>query len=63
MEKTKTIPEEGTFKVKAKKLKQFVQETNEIPTINLKEPLIDIPSNITKVVIPKEDRDNRTNCR
>jgi hypothetical protein len=56
MEQTKTIPEEGTFKVKAKKLKQFVQETNDIPTINLKEPLIDIPSNITKVVIPKEDK-------
>ena len=57
MEQTKTIPEEGTFKVKAKKLKQFVQETNDIPTINLKEPLIDIPSNITKVVIPKEDKE------
>jgi len=55
MEVNKPIPEEGTFKIKANKPKQFTQATNEIPTINLKEPLIDLPSNVTKIVIPKED--------
>ena len=55
MNESKPVPEEGTFKMKANKPKQFTQGSNEIPTINLKEPLIDLPSNVTKIVIPKED--------
>ena len=51
MEKEKA----GKLKIKPTKPKQFTQETDEVPTINLKEPLIDIPSNVTKIIIPKED--------
>ncbi len=43
---------EGTFKVKSRKK----LSDKELAAKN-KEPLIDIPSNITKVVIPKEDKD------
>jgi len=55
MNENKPVPEEGTFKIKARKPKQFTQDAAEIPTINMKEPLIDIPSNVTKIVIPKEE--------
>ena len=43
---------EGTFKVKSRKK----LSDKELAAKN-KEPLIDLPSNVTKVVIPKEDKD------
>ena len=48
-------PKAGKLKIKPNKPKQFKQGADEVPTINLREPLVDIPSNITKIVIPKED--------
>jgi hypothetical protein len=49
MSETKT---EGSFKIQSKP-----KLTEEQMAAKIKEPLIDTPSNVTKVVIPKEDKD------
>ena len=43
---------EGSFKIKSRP-----KLTDEQLAAKNKEPLIDVPSNVTKVVIPKEDKD------
>jgi acyl-CoA synthetase (NDP forming) len=48
-EQTKT---EGSFKIQSKP-----KLTDEQLAAKNREPLIDVPSNVTKVVIPKEEKD------
>jgi hypothetical protein len=51
------VKQEGDFKIKSKKKtpKKLVN-TDEIKKVNIKEPLIDLPPEITKVVIPSEEK-------
>ena len=60
MSETKTnepVKQEGEFslKGKSKKPKQLGDKNQEITKVNLKEPLVDLPVDVTKVVIPKEE--------
>lgn len=48
----KQVKEEGSFKIKSKP-----KLTDEQLAAKNKEPLIDVPSNVTRVVIPKEEKD------
>ena len=43
---------EGSFKIKSRP-----KLTDEQLAAKNKEPLVDVPSNVTRVVIPKEDKD------
>ena len=54
--------QEGSFKIKSKKPKQLADSKNEPVKVNFKEPLVEIPSNVTKVVIPKELINPETNA-
>ena len=60
MSETKTnepAKQEGDFslKGKSKKPKQLISKTQEITKVNIKEPLIDVPTGVTKVVIPSDE--------
>jgi hypothetical protein len=60
MSETKTnepVKQEGDFslKGKSKKPKQLSKQNNEITKVSLKEPLVNLEPDITKVVIPKEE--------
>ena len=60
MSETKTnepVKQEGDFslKGKSKKPKQLSKQNNEITKVSLKEPLVDLEPDVTKVVIPKEE--------
>jgi hypothetical protein len=60
MSETKTnepVKQEGDFKIKSKKKtpKKLVN-TDEIVKVNIKEPLVDLPPEVTKVVIPSEEK-------
>ena len=46
------VKTEGSFKIKSKP-----KLTEEQIAAKNKEPLIDVPSNVTRVVIPKEEKD------
>ena len=59
MSETKTnepVKQEGDFKIKSKpkKPKQLGNSEQEVKKVNLKEPLVEIPNDVTKVTIPKE---------
>ena len=57
-EETKAIEpvkQEGDFKVKSKKPKQLGNKNQEIQKVNLKEPLVELPPDVTKVVVPSEE--------
>jgi len=60
MSETKTnepVKQEGDFslKGKSKKPKQLSKQNNEITKVSLKEPLVNLEQDVTKVVIPKEE--------
>ena len=58
MSETKTnepVKQEGDFKIKSKKPKQLGNKDQEIQKVNLKEPLVELPPDITKVVVPSEE--------
>jgi hypothetical protein len=60
MSETKTnapVKQEGDFslKGKSKKPKQLTSSTQEITKVSIKEPLIDVPTGVTKVVIPSDE--------
>jgi hypothetical protein len=60
MSETKTnepAKQEGDFslKGKSKKPKQLISKTQEITKVSIKEPLIDVPTGVTKVVIPSDE--------
>ena len=49
------VKQEGEFKIKKKTPKKLTTPSNEPVKVNIKEPLIELPPDITKVVIPNED--------
>ena len=57
-EETKTnepVKQEGDFKIKSKKPKQLGNKEQEIKKVNLKEPLVQLPPEVTKVVVPSDE--------
>ena len=67
MSETKTnapVKQEGDFslKGKSKKPKQLANSTQEITKVSIKEPLIDVPTGITKVVIPSDELKKEDNA-
>jgi len=48
------VKQEGDFSLKAKKPKQLGDTKQEIHKVNIKEPSAELPTDITKVVIPKD---------
>jgi len=58
MSETKTnepVKQEGEFKLKKKTPKKLITPSDEPVRVNIKEPLIELPPEITKVVIPNKD--------
>tara|TARA_R110000787_G_scaffold240367_1_gene346642 strand:- start:21 stop:1238 length:1218 start_codon:yes stop_codon:yes gene_type:complete len=67
MSETKTnapVKQEGDFslKGKSKKPKQLTNSTQEITKVSIKEPLIDVPTGVTKVVIPSYELKQEDNA-
>jgi len=57
------IKQEGDFKVKVpSKPKSLGNNTNEPIKVNMKEPLVEVESNVTKVVIPNEEKKEDTDA-
>ena len=57
-EETKTnepVKQEGDFKIKSKKPKQLGNKEQEIKKVNLKEPLVQLQPEVTKVVVPSDE--------
>ena len=57
-EETKTnepVKQEGDFKIKSKKPKQLGDKKQEIQKVNLKEPLVKLPPEVTKVTVPSDE--------
>ena len=48
------VKQEGDFKIKSKKPRQLGNKSQEIVKVSLKEPLVEIPSDVIKVTIPNE---------
>jgi len=60
MSETKTnepVKQEGEFKVKKKTPKKLTQQNNDPIKVNIKEPLIELEPDVTKVIIPKQKED------
>jgi hypothetical protein len=58
LEETKTtepVKQEGDFKIKKKTPKKLTTPSSEPVKVNIKEPLVELSPEVTKVVIPKED--------
>jgi len=51
------VKQEGEFKLKKKTPKKFAKTSNEPVKVNVKEPLVELESEIKKVVIPKKEED------
>ena len=51
------VKQEGEFKIKKKTPKKLTKQNDEPIKVNIKEPLVEVPSDITKVVIPKQEED------
>ena len=50
------VKQEGDFKLKSKpKPRQLVKKEEQVTKVNIKEPLVQLPPDVTKVVIPKEE--------
>jgi hypothetical protein len=49
------VKQEGDFKIKKKTPKKLTTPSSEPVKVNLKEPLVEVPAEVTKVVIPKEE--------
>ena len=49
------VKQEGEFKIKKKTPKKLTTQSSEPVKVNLKEPLVEVPAEVTKVVIPKEE--------
>ena len=58
------VKQEGDFSLKGKpkKPKQLSKQSNEITKVSIKEPLIDLQPDVTKVVIPKEELNSQDNA-
>ena len=51
------VKQEGEFKIKKKTPKKLTTSGNEPIKVNIKEPLIELPPDVTKVIIPKQEED------
>ena len=51
------VKQEGEFKIKKKTPKKLTTPSSEPVKVNIKEPLIELPPDVTKVVIPKQEED------
>ena len=51
------VKQEGEFKIKKKTPKKLTPISDEPIKVNIKEPLVDLPPDVTKVVIPKQEED------
>ena len=49
------VKQEGEFKLKKKTPKKLTTPGSDPVKVNIKEPLVEVPAEVTKVVIPKED--------
>ena len=49
------VKQEGEFKIKKKTPKKLTTPSSVPVKVNIKEPLVEVPAEVTKVVIPKED--------
>ena len=49
------VKQEGEFKIKKKTPKKLTTPSSEPVKVNIKEPLVEVPAEVIKVVIPKED--------
>ena len=58
------VKQEGDFSLKGKatKPKQLASKQQEVVKVNIKEPLVNIPNQVTKVVIPKNELNTETNA-
>ena len=60
MSETKTnepVKQEGEFKIKKKTPKKLTQQSDEPIKVNIKEPLVEVAPDVTKVIIPKQEED------
>jgi hypothetical protein len=60
MSETKTnepVKQEGEFKIKKKTPKKLVNVSEEPVKVNIKEPLVELESDVKKVIIPKQEED------
>jgi hypothetical protein len=51
------VEQEGEFKIKKRTPKKLTTPSNEPVKVNIKEPLVELPLDVTKVVIPKQEED------
>ena len=51
------VKQEGEFKIKKKTPKKLTPVSDEPIKVNIKEPLVELPPDVTKVVIPKQEED------
>ena len=51
------VKQEGEFKIKKRTPKKLTSVSDEPIKVNIKEPLVDLPPEVTKVVIPKQEED------
>jgi hypothetical protein len=52
------VKQEGEFKIKKKTPKKLTPISDEPVKVNIKEPLVDLPPEVTKVVIPKQEEED-----
>ena len=52
------VKQEGEFKIKKKTPKKLTPVSDEPIKVNIKEPLVDLPPEVTKVVIPKQEEED-----
>ena len=51
------VKQEGEFKIKKKTPKKLTKQNDEPIKVSIKEPLVEVPSDVTKVIIPKQEED------
>jgi hypothetical protein len=51
------VKQEGEFKIKKKTPKKLTTKNDEPIKVSIKEPLVEVPSDVTKVIIPKQEED------
>jgi len=51
------VKQEGEFKIKKKTPKKLTTKNDEPIKVSIKEPLVEVPSDVTKVIIPKQKED------
>ena len=52
------VKQEGEFKIKKKTPKKLTPVSDEPIKVNIKEPLVELPPDVTKVVIPKQEEED-----